>query len=940
MNQFSIADYYYNLQTNGTSSPYKFYPPSNSGPLGSRYFICRSIHNRVRHAFLRSHCCSTTHQSLSASLPPSLIEHTPDYLRIRRGGIYKLIMDNTAGNDTSSTADVQSAENFINNLVEGTNNNNQPTPPPSGTSPMDIDNSNNPPPPPPPPAQEEQASTKEPSLDVLAGKEASQKMPSNNNNTNANNNNNMSHQDAIFNPPPPEPIINAAAAAGGNPNPQNNNNTNGEEARKTEGGKAPRSENKWLRNSPTSIGDGYTSILNSLSTIHSTFNQITSNTMSGSILGGNSPEYQTILIRLNTIKVNCNMLCTNQLQNRLVNDYNLPLLIRDEILHCEKKLVQLSSSSGGISNGGSDGSEGMNDELKKIQETLSKIKPFSIELSNQLSTSIQSNKEKHLEDGDMNLRQPKLKSTLVTNVNGSGVGGVGGDGSSMGRGDGSRQGISGRSKTLPMIGKLHQPKPQQRLQDSNNPFESHSLEMFDKLQFLQPTTTTNDNEDGSTEMNMKNGISRDYSKRITFQGDVIDRIAAVPTSAVPTSANEIMPTNGNNNNNSSMISSEAMNGIYPTMAPPMLPHKSTYSAAYGGNELDYALENKLQNKNKKGKKKRKKKRGRDSTDSTSGPKKKRGRGRPRLYSSDSDDDDLKSSNNVRKSNGYVRTIPEFTITHQTHTITTDANPNRVCNPLLRLPQFPDGKDPSIIDIPQAAELWKLSDLHYYDGDTYPVSYLARILGFDVKEDATNEEFGKEFDVGKIGKMNESDGDCNDYASLVPARGTFCDRVWKKQDGKASISSSVLASTLATSEGLTDDLNLTYFDPLWANILSSYKGYNEDDFKDAGKGFADDLSQLCLDYARERGLILKKEKTDRVESLSDQKKSAKKEEVYKNDRMRFRFATEKDEEMLSSLTEKVSAHMCITYLSLYPFVSSSHNCNLSFIIVSMEIQSKA
>jgi len=335
----------------------------------------------------------------------------------------------------------------------------------------------------------------------------------------------------------------------------------------------------------------------------------------------------------------------------------------------------------------------------------------------------------------------------------------------------------------------------------------------------------------------------------------------------------------------------------------------------GGNELDYALENKLQNKKTGKKKKRKKKRGRDSTDSTSGPRKKRGRGRPRLYESDSDDDmdALKPSNNVRKSNGYVRTIPEFTITHQTHTITTDANPNRICNPLLRLPQFPDGKDPSIIDIPQAGELWKLSDLHYYDGDTYPVSYLARVLGFDVKEDATNEEFGKEFDVGKIGKMmNESDGN-DDSASLVPARGSFCDRVWKKQDGKTSTSSSTAVSARATTfEGLTDDLNLTYSDPLWANILSSYKGYNEDDFKDAGKGFEDDLSQLCLDYARERGVILKKEKIDKVES-NDQKKSADKEEVYKNDRMRFRFATEKDEEMLSSLAEKVS-YVCVYYLS--------------------------
>ena len=39
------------------------------------------------------------------------------------------------------------------------------------------------------------------------------------------------------------------------------------------------------------------------------------------------------------------MLCTNQLQNRLVNDYNLPMLIQEEINYCEEKLVDLSSST-------------------------------------------------------------------------------------------------------------------------------------------------------------------------------------------------------------------------------------------------------------------------------------------------------------------------------------------------------------------------------------------------------------------------------------------------------------------------------------------------------------------------------------------------------------------------------------------------------------------
>jgi len=63
---------------------------------------------------------------------------------------------------------------------------------------------------------------------------------------------------------------------------------------------------------------------------------------------------------------------------------------------------------------------------------------------------------------------------------------------------------------------------QQKLHGSNNndPFHSHSLE-FDKLQFLEKQP-----KDNATEME-KNGLSIDYSKRVTFQGDIIDRISAV-----------------------------------------------------------------------------------------------------------------------------------------------------------------------------------------------------------------------------------------------------------------------------------------------------------------------------------------------------------------------------------------------------------------------------
>ena len=63
---------------------------------------------------------------------------------------------------------------------------------------------------------------------------------------------------------------------------------------------------------------------------------------------------------------------------------------------------------------------------------------------------------------------------------------------------------------------------QQKLHGSNNndPFHSH-LEFDKSLQLLEQQP-----KDNATEME-KNGLSIDYSKRVTFQGDIIDRISAV-----------------------------------------------------------------------------------------------------------------------------------------------------------------------------------------------------------------------------------------------------------------------------------------------------------------------------------------------------------------------------------------------------------------------------
>ena len=314
------------------------------------------------------------------------------------------------------------------------------------------------------------------------------------------------------------------------------------------------------------------------------------------------------------------------------------------------------------------------------------------------------------------------------------------------------------------------------------------------------------------------------------------------------------------------VSYEAINGVFPTMAPPMLDGEPTippdYAAAFGKNK--------------------KRKRGlRESSGSTasggggtgsdSHTKSKRSRHNndgsavSGTSAGEGGASSLPLSSSSKKestTNLHVRIFPDWTPKPKIAFVEGDDNPNRLCNPLLRLPQFPDGLDPPIEEIPQGGELWNLADLHCHDPDTYPISYLARLLGFDVPEEGVGEPFAENFDPTTVKMMKD---DTDPWAS-VPDCGSFSDRVWKKAE---------------TTEGTGkyDDLNLSYCDPLWANIISSYRGFNEGDFKDAGKGFTDDLLPDCLNFAEERG-ILSKEKG-----------------------VSFRFGTPKDEELLRPLADK-------------------------------------
>jgi hypothetical protein len=243
------------------------------------------------------------------------------------------------------------------------------------------------------------------------------------------------------------------------------------------------------------------------------------------------------------------------------------------------------------------------------------------------------------------------------------------------------------------------------------------------------------------------------------------------------------------------------------------------------------------------------------------PKKKRSRS-SKSRKETADNDTLKRSDSListdSRASDYptdVRILPDTTPKPKTHVIDGDDDPQRICNPLLTLPQFPTGNDPPLDEIPTGGELWNIANLHFADPDTYPISYLARLLGFDVPEIGNGVPFAQLFDPMTVPVTN------NDPWMDVPDAGIFGSEVWKKCDN--------------------DDAFLSYIDPLWAHVLQTFRGYNENDFKDAGKGYQAHLSPLVLEFAEERGVLTK-------------------------DQISFRMATLEDEDSLRRLDQKVRA----------------------------------
>eukprot|EP00986_Skeletonema_menzelii_P009435 scaffold4301_cov144-Skeletonema_menzelii.AAC.2 len=516
--------------------------------------------------------------------------------------------------------------------------------------------------------------------------------------------------------------------------------------------------------------------------------------------------------RLDIIDQHAKSLMTSQRSGFLNTNYDLPQLVLTELDLIKSQLDQCCSNSNTdgviLDSERKDDDAESEDELQQAKEMYESIKSFSVELASKLDQEIQKvveNRKVKITDG----QGPRSAA-----VDGAGEGETSSEELTLGAATAATETLSTdtpQKKKRKRVGAKCLTKVRQCAERRG-------------VQFLSSSATATTSSSGETRMSVRN--------RRTYDKSLVEIAENIPEDVRSESLMD--DTTNWKKKGSSYLSYE--DGNIPTMAPFMRDGQPTnipdYAAAFGKNK--------------------KRKRGlRDSSGSTTssgGPgnasQTKSKRSRRENDSSESGTPAagaLPSSKKDSATNLHVRVLPDMTAKPKVAFVEGDANPNRLCNPLLRLPQFPDGLDPPIEEIPQGGELWNLADLHWAEPDTYPISYLARLLGFDVPEEGIDQPFAENFDPMSV-KMMKDD---TDPWACVPNRGSFIDHVWKNAD---------------THEGAgrNDDLKLSYCDPLWANIINSYRGFNESDFKDAGKGFTDDLLPDCLEFALERG-VLSKEK---------------------------------------------------------------------------------
>ena len=165
--------------------------------------------------------------------------------------------------------------------------------------------------------------------------------------------------------------------------------------------------------------------------------------------------------------------------------------------------------------------------------------------------------------------------------------------------------------------------------------------------------------------------------------------------------------------------------------------------------------------------------------------------------------------NRRKTSGNLR------LTGRKHKINIiDDDPDRLTNPLIDVPKADS-------DHPNAAELYVWSDIAFHRQDTFPLSYYARVLGFDVPPPSLEDTYiALDLDKMTIRK--------DDACMIIPPLGSFA-KLWKQGGG---------------------DEILDYHDPMYQIIC--HQGLQPELIKQAVIPLTPRfLSQECLAMAKEK-----------------------------------------------------------------------------------------
>ena len=241
-------------------------------------------------------------------------------------------------------------------------------------------------------------------------------------------------------------------------------------------------------------------------------------------------------------------------------------------------------------------------------------------------------------------------------------------------------------------------------------------------------------------------------------------------------------------------------------------------------------------------------------------------------------EEVKEEEDKKKEEKTEKKLPE--------TMMEDHAPRRVTNPLLELPRYPEpnGSHPIPPElIPNGGEVWNIAEVYHPRPDTYPMSYYARLLGFNIpasapdpeKRDIGGAETTPTFDPATV-PFADRDKDAWLY---VPRPGRFADAVLSRRRGGG---------------GGSAEENLDFVDPMWSTILNNYRGYDGRLLTPAAlqSTQVQSLSSECLKFAKARGL------------MSRRKEVGVGLDVKMETTLAFRFASPGDEEKILRL-DKVS-----------------------------------